>query len=249
MKQILLYSLILFATVATAQTTSMTTIINGKKHTITQNSIVLDTAGKQLTYEVWSGMMFKTHDLVPMPMEADSVQKYLLKPLTPEMIAKRKEEMEKRMAMRKNAEFSVGSSWGNFTATDITGRKWTKEELKGKVIFISYWSVVSASCISEIPSLMKLKKDYDSDNFVFFAITPFDDADLIKKTIEKYSFNFHHFSKEAAASFRESPAVQRYPTYILVDKKGVIRFTALGMIDENMATLKTEINKHLNSAD
>ncbi len=50
---------------------------------------------------------------------------------------------------------NVGVAAQNFTETTITGEKIELEQLKGKVVIISFWSTKCQICAAEIPKLTK----------------------------------------------------------------------------------------------
>ena len=46
-----------------------------------------------------------------------------------------------------------GSSW---TATDIDGRTWSAEALRGRVVLVDFWATWCAPCLEDLPRLMRL---------------------------------------------------------------------------------------------
>jgi len=60
--------------------------------------------------------------------------------------------------------------------------KW--ESLRGKVVIVEFWATWCSPCISAIPHLNGLAKEFRNQNVVFLAITD-DDADRLKPFLAK----------------------------------------------------------------
>ena len=56
----------------------------------------------------------------------------------------------------------------DFTATDMSGKKVSMSELRGKVVVINLWFINCPNCLSEIKALNQLVKDYQSNKDVVF---------------------------------------------------------------------------------
>lgn len=51
----------------------------------------------------------------------------------------------------------------NFTAKDLQGRVFDLKSLKGKVVILNFWASWCAPCVEEVPSLIKLIKEFKGD--------------------------------------------------------------------------------------
>jgi thiol-disulfide isomerase/thioredoxin len=243
MKHLVLFFLLTYAVNGLSQTITMTKVIDGKKYVVTQKSRVYDTAGTLLPFEKWFSMV-STHDLVPLPAAADSLQEYQIRPLSAADLASRNAEIEKRKAAINTNRIMPGTSFSEFTATDINGKKWSLGELSGKIIVINYWFVDCAPCVKEIPELNELQKDYRKNpNIIFLAITPVDDAERLNSFLQKKPFNFTHFAKDQANSIKETKGIASFPTYLIIDKNGNISYYASGYSDASIHNLRTKIEK------
>jgi peroxiredoxin len=244
MKGLITTVFLMFAFFCDGQIVSMSKTINGKKYVVNQNSVVQDSTGALISFDKWFPLI-GIYDLVPLPVGTDSVQKFILKPYPPEVAAKMKEERERRIAARNQSPLTVGKPLTDFDIKDITGKRWKLDDLKGKLIFINYWFVNCKPCVEEIPLLMNLKREFSGSDIVFLAISPIDDKDILKQASDKLEFYYHQFSKEEAGKITESASVSAYPTYLLIDKKGVIRYTSTGLSSETVNTLRIEMDKLL----
>lgn len=132
-----------------------------------------------------------------------------------------------------------------FTATTIDGQNFDLEEMKGKVIVLTFWGTRCPICISEIPELNKLAADYKDKDVIFLAISAENESN-IKKFIKKKPFNFNQVSNgfELMGRFADKSADGSFtmptPTYIVINQTGGIelKFSGRDKTDKLKGTLK-----------
>jgi thiol-disulfide isomerase/thioredoxin len=114
----------------------------------------------------------------------------------------------------------------------------------GKVLVFNYWFINSAPCVKEIPVLHKLKEAYAGNkNVLFLVVSPIDKAEDIKAFLEKKEFSYVHIAKNEAEIIKETKGVGSFPSYIIVDRKGVIKFFTAYYSTGIIETLKGKIDK------
>ncbi len=67
-----------------------------------------------------------------------------------------------------------GKESPDFTVTDIKGQKHTLSAYKGKNVMLVFWATWCPPCISEIPSIIKLRKQIGEDKLVILGISYID---------------------------------------------------------------------------
>ena len=116
-----------------------------------------------------------------------------------------------------------------FTLEDMDEEKHSLADHKGKVIMLNFWATWCPPCRREMPSLERLYQKLDGDNFTVIAINQMESGDHVFAYIGQLevdpSFTIL-FDMDSAIS--QSYAVQGLPTSYLIDKKGNIRFRAIG---------------------
>jgi len=75
----------------------------------------------------------------------------------------------------------MGKDIPEFSLVGRSGKVYTKESLKGKVVVLNFWSVNCGPCLMEIPVLNRLQQMYkDSSDFIFISILYDKDEELVK---------------------------------------------------------------------
>lgn len=133
-------------------------------------------------------------------------------------------------------DFSVTTSEGEYISLD---------DLKGKVVLLDFWGTWCPPCVSSLPALRNLNKKYTkSEKFVMLGISSDSDEDKWSSFIAKEQMVWPQFLDRERAVQRAFK-VNRFPTYVLLDHEGVIRFRTSGMSFESEATLSEAINKQI----
>lgn len=143
------------------------------------------------------------------------------------------------------ADPEIGKEASSFSVTDISGQSYSTEKLKGKVLVLNFWFVECKPCIMEMPELNKLVERYQGQEVVFLSFAR-NNQDQIMKFLKKTPFNYKIVP--SASPVAEQFGVMGYPTHILIDKEGKIRFKALGLGPTTMTDLDEAILKQLNAA-
>lgn len=117
----------------------------------------------------------------------------------------------------------------DFTLQDMDGEEHALSDFRGKVVMLNFWGTWCPPCRREMPSLERLYRKYKDRGLTVVAVNQWEDPDLV--------FEFTgHLSPAPTFSIlfdRESRIAEQYnvkglPTTFLLDKKGNIRFRAIG---------------------
>ncbi len=125
-----------------------------------------------------------------------------------------------------------------FEVRDLKGKTVHLEALKGKVVVLNFWFVECKPCVSEIPELNELVIDFQKEEVVFMALG-LNKAEQLKKFLKKTPFNYQIVpdAMEVATQF----GVTGFPTSVVIDQNGVIRYMSLGVGPENKEKLAAAI--------
>jgi thiol-disulfide isomerase/thioredoxin len=65
----------------------------------------------------------------------------------------------------------VATALEQFTATDLSGRRWTSSNLRGKVVLLDFWATWCAPCLADLPLLQALRAKHSRTDFEIVGIS------------------------------------------------------------------------------
>jgi len=174
--------------------------------------------------------------------EGNEQRIYLVKFDSSKMNSKIKQQQERMDQSNEMMEKEMaGKTAAPFELTDINGKKYALQDLKGKVVVLNFWFTACVPCQREMPELNKLTEKYKGKNVVFLAIGN-DNPEQIKEFLKTNTFNYTLLSSGIKTARDYNVAF--YPTSMVIDKSGVIKYSKIG--GENVAEfLSKEIDKQL----
>lgn len=132
----------------------------------------------------------------------------------------------------------------DFELLDIDDEKKKLSDYKGKVVLLNFWATWCPPCIREMPSMERLHQQINTEGFHILAINQMEDADQVfafygQLEIDPTFEILFDLTSEVARNY----AVKGLPTTYLIDKKGKIRYRAVGGRDFNHPEVVNIINK------
>lgn len=132
----------------------------------------------------------------------------------------------------------------NFKLFSLNGTSHTLADYNNKVVVIKMWFKECAPCLQEIPKVNTLVTHYkNNDAVVFIAPSP-NSKSTLQKFVEKVDFKYQVMSG-SYNMLRVYNPLKRYPTHVIINKKGIISFVYEGTSNNIDKILKTEIEKAL----
>ena len=102
-------------------------------------------------------------------------------------------------------------------------------DYRGRVIMLNFWATWCPPCVREMPSMERLNRQFGKENFTVLALNQMEDEDQVfaftgQLELEPtFTILFDKDSKVA-----NQYGVRGLPTTYLIDKKGYIRYRAIG---------------------
>lgn len=140
------------------------------------------------------------------------------------------------LSVAREATLNVGDKFPAFSATDIDGKQWTQEDVKGKVMVLNLWFSGCGPCRAEMPELSIWKNEMP--DVMFFSAT-YESAEVARPIIDKQGFNWTHLVENT--QFKEFVGSNGYPMTIIVDKHGIVSMIEYGTSPTQRTALKERI--------
>jgi peroxiredoxin len=199
---------------------------------------------ERLTEQAFQQMMMSM-EYMPEPYldDASNVKALVLRRATPEEL-KMMQQMQANGGPDMGGPTEIAASpllnlpAPPFEVKDLKANSLKLEDLKGKVVVLNFWFVECKPCVSEIPELNELVMEFQKKGVVFMALG-LNNTEQMKKFLKKTPFNYQVVpdAKEVANQF----GVDGFPTSVVIDQEGVIRYISLGVGPQNKEKLAEAI--------
>ncbi|WP_224245451.1 TlpA family protein disulfide reductase [Hyalangium gracile] len=139
-----------------------------------------------------------------------------------------------------------GASAPSFQMERYGGGKLALSDLRGKVVMLDFWATWCPPCQEEMPSLVRLAKEYESQGLVFVAASRDDDDvkeelvdQFVKRNLPDLAPYVVYANDEMARAFQ----VEALPTLYFLDRDGKVTDAVRGMMSE--ASIRRRIENAL----
>jgi peroxiredoxin len=143
-------------------------------------------------------------------------------------------QSEKEIKMRKllsrigNYDHTIGQSFGDFFAKDITGKNISVKDLESKITFINFWFEACPPCHLEFNNINNLYNRYKLDsNFQIISFT-FDSIDEARENADKYNLQYRIISIPRELCYKLNFR-HGFPTNFIVNSNGKVFFGHTGV--------------------
>lgn len=131
----------------------------------------------------------------------------------------------------------------DFSFTTAEGEYLSTDDLRGKVVLLDFWGTWCPPCRESLPSLRDLNKRYAKEKgFVMISVSVNDEQANWKEFTTKNQMTWPQ-AFDGDHKFSRAFMVNKFPTYILIDHEGIIRFRVSGFNFDREATLSDAIHK------
>ncbi len=152
---------------------------------------------------------------------------------SPELLEKFKKLKEKEAEM-------IGKPLNYFEMYDMKGNSITSKDLEGKITVVNFWYKECKPCIEEMPELNGLVSKYKREDvkFVAFSTT---EKERLNGFFEKHPFNYEIIPN--SKRFAKANNVQFFPTNMILDRQGNIKYLRSGYSEGVGELLAQELEK------
>jgi thiol-disulfide isomerase/thioredoxin len=128
------------------------------------------------------------------------------------------------------------------------GRRLTQDDLRGKVVLLSFWATWCGPCVAATPDLKRLHAKFEKEPFAMIGVN----LDRDRETMQSFATaNDMRWPQITENTDRISEAVGRrggIPAEILFDHEGVFITQSVGWDERRSTTLASVINRALGKA-
>ncbi|TBR17043.1 TlpA family protein disulfide reductase [bacterium] len=124
-----------------------------------------------------------------------------------------------------------------FSATDIDGRVWSLEALRGKVVVLDFWATWCPPCRRLLPDLKRLNAEYKGRGVVVLGVNRDEELGELRKAVTELSLDWPqiHDPSHAGAELADLYGVRELPTTVIIDRRGRL-YKRWGTMDRKMST-------------
>ena len=163
---------------------------------------------------------------------------------------------EKKLMQKVDAYTSADPAPELKVAEWIGQQETTLEQLRGKIVLLDFWATWCGPCISTFPRLRGWHKKYSGNDFVIIGVTQYygeqegkrvtelQEIEFLREFREKYKLPYG-FAVARAGEAQFKYGINAYPTTMLLDRNGVVRYIGIGSSGEESENLEDTIKKIL----
>ena len=115
----------------------------------------------------------------------------------------------------------------DFTLTDLQGKAWTLQSLKGKVVLVNFWATWCPPCRKEMPDLDALYQKYKDRGLIVLAISD-EDAAKVRPYIQEHNVSYPVLL-DPGRKVNEAFQVEGIPKSFVYDRSGKLAAQAIDM--------------------
>ena len=111
---------------------------------------------------------------------------------------------------------------------------------RGKVVYLDFWASWCAPCVTGMPLIDALRKEFDPDDFVVLAVNVDGDPEQARKFLARRPVGYASAS-DPEGELPEQFGLRTMPTSYLIDRQGVVRYVHEGFRKGDVEDLRREI--------
>jgi thiol-disulfide isomerase/thioredoxin len=135
-------------------------------------------------------------------------------------------------------------SWKN-TSWLNAGRPLALEQLRGRVVLLNFWVFTCGNCTRTVPSLVDFDRKYRDRGLTLIGIhtpefPPYageHDRNNVERALRKYDIAYPNAQDNDSRTW-DLYRIRYWPSFVLIDKRGVIRYEGYGEFHLNDGTYR-----------
>lgn len=133
----------------------------------------------------------------------------------------------------------------DFSLTTSEGEYISLDDLRGKVVLLDFWGTWCPPCVASVPALRDLHKRYAKEkSFVMISVSSDGIEEKWKEFILKNQMDWPQYL-DRGHKIQLAFDVHAFPSYILLDHEGIIRYRTITTSWERTGDLDSAIKKEI----
>jgi len=134
-----------------------------------------------------------------------------------------------------------GAKAPDFKAPSLDGGKsLSLASFRGKVVYLDFWASWCPPCLTSLPLLEELRKEFPGDQFQVLAVNVDQDVEKARKFLERTGVGYPS-ATDPKGRLPEMFGIETMPTSFLIDRSGVIRYVHHGFRKGDVGPLRERI--------
>ena len=128
----------------------------------------------------------------------------------------------------------------DFTLSDLKGNRLRLSDLRGKVVFVNFWTTWCPPCRAEMPEIEAVYQEYKDKDVVFLGVDILEPENVVRQFVQEGGYNWTFVidtTGEVTATYR-IPAI---PTSFFIDREGIIRAVNIGAMTKRAMETKLAV--------
>jgi TonB family protein len=121
------------------------------------------------------------------------------------------------------------------------------KDLHGKVVVLDFWGTWCPPCVKAVPDLRDLQKKHGKDAFALIGISSDTDEQILRDFVAKNQMEWTQYW-DRDRKVQQIYGIRAWPTYIVIDREGVIRLRTTGNNPTEYSRLVSEVKRQLKAA-
>jgi len=132
----------------------------------------------------------------------------------------------------------------DFSFVTADGQYLSLADLQGKVVLLDFWGTWCPPCVAALPDVRDTQKKLSKDPFMMVSISSDSDESVWRTFIAKNQMSWPQYwdrDRKVIQAFE----IRAFPTYIVLDQEGIVRFRSVGQNFQGNAQLSDALKKQL----
>jgi thiol-disulfide isomerase/thioredoxin len=129
---------------------------------------------------------------------------------------------------------TVGEAAPNFELQNLDGQSISLSSLKGSPVLINFWATWCGPCVSEMPYIQEINKEWSDKGLIVLAINLGDNASQAEQFLQDHNLSLPVLldtNKVVAPKY----GIRAIPTTFFIDKNGIVRVKIIGAFPSKAA--------------